>query len=58
VSAGAELWGIYYLVETGPDAGTWLWYIPGFATSTLTQLEPGKFYWVVPSDPCTLTIPQ
>jgi hypothetical protein len=58
VSAGAELWGIYYLVETGPQAGTWLWYIPGFATSTLTQLEPGKFYWVVVSDSCTLTIPQ
>jgi hypothetical protein len=58
VSAGAELWGIYYLIETGPQAGTWLWYIPGFATSTLTQLEPGKFYWVVVSDPSTLTIPQ
>jgi hypothetical protein len=58
VSAGTELWGIYYLIETGPQAGTWLWYIPGFATSTLTQLEPGKFYWVVVSDPSTLTIPQ
>jgi hypothetical protein len=58
VSVGAQLWGIYYLVETGPDAGTWLWYIPGFASSTLTQLEPGKYYWVVVSDSCTLTIPQ
>jgi hypothetical protein len=58
VSVGAQLWGIYYLVETGPDAGTWLWYIPGFASSTLTQLEPGKYYWVVVSESCTLTIPQ
>ena len=58
VSAGAELWGIYYLVETGPSAGTWLWYIPGFVTSTLTQLEPGQYYWVVVSAPCTLAIPQ
>jgi hypothetical protein len=57
-SAGAQLWGIYYLVETGPDAGTWLWYIPGFITSTLTQLEPGEYYWVVVSAPCILTIPQ
>jgi len=56
VSAGAQLWGIYHLVETGPDAGTWLWYVPGFVTSTLTQLEPGKYYWVVVSDPCNLTI--
>jgi hypothetical protein len=58
VSAGAALWGIYYLVETGPDAGTWLCYIPGFVTSTLTQLEPGEHYCVVVSAPCTLTIPQ
>jgi plastocyanin len=58
-SAGAELWGIYYLVETGPDAGTWLWYIPGFASSTLTQLVPGEYYYVVVSDDdCFLTIPQ
>jgi parallel beta-helix repeat protein len=58
VSGGAELWGIYYLVETGPQADTWQWYIPGFITSTLTQLEPGEFYWVVVSAPCTLTVPQ
>jgi hypothetical protein len=54
VSAGAELWGIYHLVETGPDAGTWLWYAPGYATSTLIQLEPGKYYLVVASTPCIL----
>jgi parallel beta-helix repeat protein len=58
VSGGAQLWGIYYLVETGPQAGTWLWYIPGFTTSTLTQLEPDKLHWVVVSALCTLTIPQ
>lgn len=58
VSGGAELWGIYYLVETGPDAGTWLWYIPGFISSTLTHLEPDKFYWVIVSAPCTLILPQ
>jgi len=57
-SAGAALWGIYYLVETGPGAGRWLWYIPGFVASTLTQLEPDKYYWVVVSAPCTLLIPQ
>jgi hypothetical protein len=58
MSAGAALWGIYYLVETGPSAGTWKWYIPGFASSTLTQLEPNGYYWVVVSAPCTLRIPQ
>jgi plastocyanin len=57
-SGGAELWGIYYLVETGPNAGTWKWYIPGFASSTLTQLVPGEYYYVVVSGPCILTIPQ
>ena len=55
VSEGAELWGIYYLDET---TGTWLYYIPGFASSTLAQLEPGKYYYVVVSAACTLTIPQ
>ena len=55
VSAGAQLWGIYYLDEI---SGTWLYYIPGFATSTLTQLQPGKYYYVVVSKACTLTIPQ
>jgi hypothetical protein len=59
VSAGAELWGIYHLVEEpGPQQGTWLWYVPGFATSTLAQLEPGKMYFVVASEPCTLTLRQ
>ena len=57
VSAGAELWGIYYLVETIPG-GEWLYYIPGFVANTLTQLEPDKYYYVVVSDTCTLTIPQ
>jgi C1A family cysteine protease len=57
-SAGAALWGIYHLVETGPSAGTWLYYIPGFVASTLTQLEPGEYYLVVVSAFCTLTIPQ
>ena len=55
VSAGAQLWGIYYLDET---TGTWLYYIPGFAGNTLTQLEPGKYYYVVVSGACTLQIPQ
>jgi len=55
VSAGAQLWGIYYLDET---TGTWLWYIPGFASNTLTQLEPGKYYYLVVSGACTLQIPQ
>ena len=58
VSGGEELWGIYYLVETGPDAGTWLWYVPGYASSTLTELELGELYFLVVSGPCTLTIPQ
>jgi hypothetical protein len=57
VSAGAELWGIYYLDETAPG-GEWLYYIPGFVANTLTQLEPDKYYYVVVSDACTLTIPQ
>ncbi len=55
VSAGAALWGIYYLDET---TGEWLYFIPGFTTSTLTQLEPEEFYLVVVSAPSTLTIPQ
>jgi len=54
----AQLWGIYYLVETGPGAGTWLYYIPGFASNTLTQLVPGKYYYVVVSTACTVVIPQ
>jgi hypothetical protein len=58
VSDGEELWGIYYLVETGPDKGTWQWYIPGFSSSALTELTPGEEYFVVVSDSCTLTIPQ
>jgi YD repeat-containing protein len=57
-SAGADLWGIYYLIETGPDAGRWLWYIPGFATSPVPQLEPGQYYCVIVSGPCTLIVPQ
>ncbi|MFC2042266.1 PQQ-binding-like beta-propeller repeat protein, partial [Chloroflexota bacterium] len=55
VSAGASLWGIYYLDVT---TGEWLYFIPGFTGSTLTQLEPGEFYLVVVSDACTLSIPQ
>jgi PKD repeat protein len=54
VSAGAELWGIYYLDET---SGDWYYYIPGY-TSTLTALEPDLYYYVVVSAPATLTIPQ
>jgi PKD repeat protein len=57
VSAGAELWGIYYLDETAPG-GEWLYYIPDFGANTLTQLEPDQYYYVVVSDTCTLTIPQ
>jgi hypothetical protein len=50
-----ELWGVYYR-----DFGTgdWLFYIPGFASSTLTELLPGDLYLVVVSGACTLTIPQ
>ncbi len=54
VSAGAELWGIYYPDET---TGVWLYYVPGFTDNTLTQLEPYEFYLVVVSDTCTLTLP-
>lgn len=57
VSAGAELWGIYYLDETVPG-GEWLYFIPGFIANTLTELEPDDFYYVLVSDACTLTIPQ
>ncbi|MFC1983148.1 lamin tail domain-containing protein, partial [Chloroflexota bacterium] len=57
VSAGAELWGIYYLDETVPG-GEWLYYIPEFMGSTLVQLEPDEFYYIVVSAPCTLTILQ
>ena len=56
-SAGAELWGIYYLDETVPG-GEWLYYIPGFIANTLTQLEPDQYYYVVVSRECSLTIPQ
>jgi PKD repeat protein len=59
VSAGAEMWGIYHLVEEpGPEQGTWLWYVPGFASSTLAELEPGRMYMMVVSAPCTLTLQQ
>jgi hypothetical protein len=63
VPAGAELWGIYYLDEA---SGTWLYYIPGFAGSTLTTLDskftgnwlhPSKTYYVVVSAPCVLFLP-
>ena len=57
VSAGASLWGIYYLDETVPG-GEWLYYIPGFVDNTLAELEPDKYYYVVVSAPSTLTIPQ
>ncbi|MFC2032071.1 hypothetical protein ACFLUS_01680 [Chloroflexota bacterium] len=57
VSAGAALWGIYYLDETVPG-GKWLYYIPDFVSSSLTMLEPGKYYYVVVSAPSTLTILQ
>jgi hypothetical protein len=56
VSAGSELWGIFYLDET---TGDWATFIPGFATNTLTQIETDKYYYVVVShDNTTLTIPQ
>jgi PKD repeat protein len=57
VSAGAELWGIFYLDETVPG-GEWLYFIPGFATNTLNQIETDQYYYVVVSAPSTLTIPQ
>jgi hypothetical protein len=52
VSAGASLWGIYYLDEA---TGEWLYFIPGFAGSTLTKLQPYRFYLVVVSGPCILS---
>jgi hypothetical protein len=52
-SAGAALWGIYSLDET---TGEWLYFIPGFTGSTLTQLEPDEFYLVVVSDACDLLL--
>jgi len=60
VSDEAQLWGIYYLVEdpADPAFGDWLWYIPGFIGSTLTELTPGEMYFVVVSEPCNLTLPQ
>jgi hypothetical protein len=50
-----ELWGIYYqdLVT-----GDWMYYVPGFAGSTLTLLAPDEQYFVVVSGACTLEIPQ
>ncbi|MFC1982424.1 PKD domain-containing protein [Chloroflexota bacterium] len=58
VSAGAEIWGIFYLDETVPG-GEWLFYIPGFSTNTLSQIETDQYYYVVVShDNTTLTIPQ
>jgi hypothetical protein len=54
-SGGASLWGIYYLNET---TGDWLYYIPGYGTSTLTELETDQYYYVIVSGACTLTIPQ
>ncbi|MFC1983159.1 leucine-rich repeat domain-containing protein [Chloroflexota bacterium] len=52
---GGALWGIYYLDET---SGEWLYFIPSFTGSTLTQLEPDEFYLVVVSGACSLSIPQ
>ncbi|MFC2032514.1 choice-of-anchor Q domain-containing protein [Chloroflexota bacterium] len=52
-SAGAALWGIYSLDET---TGEWLYFIPGFTSSTLTQLEPDEFYLVAVSDACDLLL--
>jgi hypothetical protein len=56
VSAGSELYGIFYLDEASAE---WLFFIPGFATNTLTQIETDQYYYVVVSeDNTTLTIPQ
>ncbi|MFC1982746.1 hypothetical protein ACFLV5_03060 [Chloroflexota bacterium] len=57
VSVGAALWGIYYLDEDVPG-GEWLYFIPGFTDSTITQLEPDEYYLVIVSAPCTMLIPQ
>jgi hypothetical protein len=57
MAARHALWGIYYLVETGLDAGTWLWYVAGFVSSTITQLEPDKYYYVVVSESTYLGLP-
>ena len=54
-SAGDALWGIYYFDEI---TGEWLYFIPGFTGSTLTQLEPGKFYLIVVSGACHLLLPM
>jgi len=60
VSEGAQLWGIYYLVEDPADPlfGVWLYYVPGFVDSTLTDLTPGHYYRVTVSAACVLTLPQ
>lgn len=50
-----ELWGIYY---QHLDTGDWLYYIPSFTLNTLTDLEPGEYYYVAVSGACTLAIPQ
>ena len=56
MSSDAELWMIFDLDET---TGEYVYYIPGFeALSDLTMLEPGEYYSVVVSAPCTLTILQ
>jgi uncharacterized repeat protein (TIGR02543 family) len=55
VSAGASLWGIYYLDIT---TGEWLYFIPSFTGSTLTYLEPDEFYLLVVSEACSLSFPQ
>ena len=52
---GERFWAIYWLDET---TGMYCYFIPGFATSTLTALEPDDYYYVIVSAPCTLMIPQ
>ena len=51
----ADEFQVYWFDES---TGEWLYYISSFQNNTLETLEPGKYYYVVVSDPCVLTIPQ
>jgi hypothetical protein len=50
----AELNGVYRLDE---GTGEWQYFIPGFAGSTLTSLEPGENYLVAVSGACSWNLP-
>jgi hypothetical protein len=50
----ADLSGVYWLDEA---TGEWRYFIPGFAGSTLTSLEPGENYMVAVSGACSWNLP-